>query len=151
MAIVRYFWHGFIHRGTKFIYLQHSLHVFITFLTTGWKASYTISASIFVDVLYWQPYCIDNFISCVVLGSSQWFFHFGEGILIAWTHIRCYGGCSRFSHYQWCKISSLFIVPWRMTSASHSPRKHSCVLRPRATSILIQERCSSFVNMVVRR
>ena len=33
--------------------------------------------------------------------------------------------------------------------ASRSLWKHSCVLRPRATSILIQEHCSSFVNMVL--
>ena len=33
----------------------------------------------------------------------------------------------------------------------HSPWKHSCVLWPRATSILIQEHCSSFVNMVLGR
>ena len=29
------------------------------------------------------------------------------------------------------------------------PAKHSRVLRHRATSVLIQERCSSFVNMVL--
>ena len=34
-------------------------------------------------------------------------------------------------------------------SASRSPWKHSCVLGHRATSILIQERCSSFVNMAL--
>ena len=34
---------------------------------------------------------------------------------------------------------------------SCSPGKDSCVLRHRATSILIQERCSTFVNMVLVR
>ena len=34
---------------------------------------------------------------------------------------------------------------------SRSPREYSCVLRNHATSILIQERCSSFVNMIVGR
>ena len=34
---------------------------------------------------------------------------------------------------------------------SFSSWTHSCVLRHRATSILIQERCSSFVNMVLER
>ena len=30
---------------------------------------------------------MDKFISCVVLGPSQWFFHFGKEIVITWTHI----------------------------------------------------------------
>ena len=47
-----------------------------------WKASYTISASNFIHILYWPPYSTDNFISCVVPGTSQWFFHFGEEIAI---------------------------------------------------------------------
>ena len=46
---------------------------------------YTISASIFVNVPYRSPYSTDRFISCVVTGPSQWFFHFGEEI--AWNHI----------------------------------------------------------------
>ena len=29
------------------------------------------------------------------------------------------------------------------------PKKHSCVLRPCATSILIQERCSTYMNFVL--
>ena len=41
-----------------------------------------------IDVLYWPPYSMDKFISCVVPGPSQWLFHFGEEIIIAWTHIR---------------------------------------------------------------
>ena len=41
----------------------------------------------FVGVPYWPSYGTDKFISCVVPGSSQWFFHFGEEIAIAWTHI----------------------------------------------------------------
>ncbi|KAJ4439831.1 hypothetical protein ANN_07959 [Periplaneta americana] len=32
---------------------------------------------------------MDKFISDIVPGPSQWFFHFGEEIIIAWTHIRC--------------------------------------------------------------
>ena len=42
---------------------------------------------IFVDVPYWLPYSTNKFISCVVPGPSQWFFHFGKEIVIAWTHI----------------------------------------------------------------
>ena len=52
-----------------------------------WKVLYTMNASIFVDVLYWPPYRMDKFISCVVPSPSQWFFHFGKEIVIAWTHI----------------------------------------------------------------
>ena len=37
------------------------------------------------------------------------------------------------------------------TSDSHSPWKHSSILRPHATSILIQECCSSFINMALAR
>ena len=86
MATVGYFWHGFIHSGTTFIYLQysHPTPYIITFCQNIWKASYTISTSIFIDV----PYSKDKFISCVVLGPSQWFIHFGKEIVVAWTHIR---------------------------------------------------------------
>ena len=35
--------------------------------------------------------------------------------------------------------------------ASRSPWKHSCVLWYRATLFLIQERCSSFVNIILKR
>ena len=48
-------------------------------------ASYTISESIFVNVPYWPPYNTYKFISCVVPGPSQWFLHFGEEIVTAWT------------------------------------------------------------------
>ena len=80
MATVRYFWRGFM-------YLQCSHPLIYHLLPNVWKASYTISASIFVDVPYWQSYSTDKFISCVVPGPSQWFFHFGEEIVIAWTHV----------------------------------------------------------------
>ena len=56
-------------------------------LPNVWKASYTISASIFVDVPYWLPYSTDKFVSCVVPGPSQWFCHFGKETVIARTHI----------------------------------------------------------------
>ena len=78
-ATVRYFWHSSIHRGTTFMYLQYSrLPLIYHLLPNVWKASYTISTSIFVDVPYWPAYITDKFISCVVPGLSQWFFHFGE-------------------------------------------------------------------------
>ena len=48
-------------------------------------ASYTIRELIFADVSYCPPYSTDKFISCIVPDPSQWFFHFGEEIIIAWT------------------------------------------------------------------
>ncbi|KAJ4431495.1 hypothetical protein ANN_20093 [Periplaneta americana] len=37
---------------------------------------------------------MDNFNSGIVPGPSQWFFHFGEKIVIAWIISGEYGGCS---------------------------------------------------------
>ena len=48
----------------------------------------TVSASISVDVPYWPPNSTDKFLCCVVPGPLQWFIHFGEQIVIAWTHTR---------------------------------------------------------------
>ena len=73
--------------GTIFMCLQYSRPLISHLLPNDWKASYSISASIFIDVPYWSPYITDKFISCVVPGPSQWFFHFGEEIIISWTHI----------------------------------------------------------------
>ena len=50
------------------------------------KTSYTITASIFY-VPYWPPSSTDNLISFVVPSPSQWFFHYGEEIVNAWTDI----------------------------------------------------------------
>ena len=46
---------------------------------------HTISESTFDDVPFWPHYSTDKFISCVVPGPSQWFFQFGEEIVITWT------------------------------------------------------------------
>ena len=54
MTTVRYFWHTFIHRGTTFMYLQYSRPLIYHFLPNIWKASYTISGWIFVEVPYWR-------------------------------------------------------------------------------------------------
>ena len=76
-----------------FTRVQHlcTFNIFAPFiyhlLPNVWKASYNISTSIIVDVPYWPPYSKDKFTSCVVLGLSQWFFHFGKEIIIAWTPI----------------------------------------------------------------
>ena len=61
-------------------------HLIYHLLPNVWKASYTISASIFVDVPYSPSYSTDKFISCVVPGPSQWIFD--EEIVIAWSHIQ---------------------------------------------------------------
>ena len=58
-------------------------------LPNVWKASYTVSASIIVDVSFDHPVARISLISCVVPGPSQLFIHFGEEIAIAWTHIGC--------------------------------------------------------------
>ena len=52
MTTVRYFWHGFIYRNT-FMYLPSSRLLIYHLLPNIWKTSYTISASIFVDIPYW--------------------------------------------------------------------------------------------------
>ena len=67
--------------------IQLPLPLVFHHLPNVWMASYTISASIFVDVLYWLPYSMDKFISCVVPGPLQWFFQFGKEIVITCTHI----------------------------------------------------------------
>ena len=87
MATVWYFWHDFIHRCTTFMYLQYGRPLIYHLLSNVWKASYTISASIFVDVPYWPLYSTGKFICCVVSHPSQWYFHFCEEIVMVWTHI----------------------------------------------------------------
>ena len=65
METGRYFWHGFIHRRTIFMYLQHSPPFIYHLLTNVLSSSCTIS---FIDVPYWPPYSTNKFISCVVPG-----------------------------------------------------------------------------------
>ena len=113
-----------------------------------WKVSYTISASIFVDVPYWPPYSMNKFISCVTLDPLQWFFHFDNGIIIAWTHIRW--ELWMFQNLplpaeQEIRDNSSGVTPcivikndgvlYHQVSphASCGPWKHSCVLWPHAT------------------
>ena len=88
MARVRYFWHGFIHRGATFMYLQYSrITLFFTFCQKYGKRRYTISASIFVDVPYWPHNSMDKFHLLCSTGSLAVVFHFDEEIVITWTHI----------------------------------------------------------------
>ena len=72
-----------------------------------WKASYTISESIFVIFPYWPPYNTGKFISSVAPGPSQWFLHFGEEIVIAWTQEKTTTLAGTESHHSsWqCKES----------------------------------------------
>ena len=77
MATLRYFWHGFIQGYNIYVpYLSNFCQMF------GRRRTPSVRPS-----LYWPPYSTDKFISCVVPGPSQWFFHFGEEIIITWTHI----------------------------------------------------------------
>ena len=73
MAKILYFWHGFIHKCTAFMYLQYTSLSFLSRLPNIWKVSYIIRASIFVHVQYWPSYST--------------FFHFGEEIVITWSYI----------------------------------------------------------------
>ena len=83
--------------------VAHPYHL----LPNVWKASYIIIASIFVDVPGWTPYSTDKFISCVLPGLSQWFFHFGEDIINAWTQEKTTTlGGTESHHFSWqCKES----------------------------------------------
>ena len=57
---------------TTFMYLQYSRPLIYHLLSNVWKASYTISLSIFGDAPYWLPYIMVKFIFCVVPGSFTW-------------------------------------------------------------------------------
>ena len=64
LATIRYFQYSFIHRRTTFMYLQYSRP--LKFFQ-----------------MFGRPYSTDTFISCLVPGPLQWFFQFGEDIVIA--------------------------------------------------------------------
>ena len=102
MATVWYFWQEC---NIYCMYLNKITPIIYHLLPNVRKALYSISVSIFVDVPYWLPYSIDKFISCVVQGPSQWFFHFGKEIVIAWTQEKTttLGGTeSHHSSWQCC-------------------------------------------------
>ena len=80
MATVRYIWHGFIHRGKTFIYVQYSHPPYLS----------PFAKCLEGVVLKSAMFCIDSFIgrissSMCGTGLSQWYFHFGEEFVIAWT------------------------------------------------------------------
>ena len=79
MGTVRYFWHGFIHWGTTFMYLQYSRAPYFSSFAVHHQCVHLCWCSVLT------AYSTDKFISCVVPGPSQWFFNFGEEIIIAWT------------------------------------------------------------------
>ena len=152
--------------GVQHLYTFNIVALLIYHLLPNvWKALYTNSASIIVDVPYWPPYITDKLIFCGVPGPSQWFFHFGEKIVIQQgsKELNCvdlHGG-RPVRRLSWtASLPSRNALTHRATvrygnasstHASRSPWKRSCVLRSRATLILIQERWSSFVNMVLGR
>ena len=53
-----------------------------------------------------------------------------------------------FTYVTW-RAAHAVIWQSALPHSSCSPWKHFCVLRPHASTILIQEHCSSFVNMVL--
>ena len=142
-----------------FIGIQHlctfniDVTLIIHLMPNVWKGSYTISASTYVNVPYWPPYSMDKFIFCVLFGPVV--------VLSLWrsdhNRMNAYQvsivdvpespivSCARGPwQQQRCDSLHCFEEWWGSLppSALRSPWKYSCVLRPRATSILIQEHCS---------
>ena len=167
MATVWYLSHGFIHKGTTFMYLQYSISPYLShnLLPNVWKTSYTISAFIFVDVPYWPPYNADKFISCATPCPSHWFFYFRREIVIQQGNkeLNCVvlhvgSSCMEivlngiaaflecFNPLCNCAIWQRYIAICFMPSLN----TFLCTTT-RATSILIQQCCSSYVNMVLCR
>ena len=164
MATVRYFWHGFMHRGTTFMYLQYGRPPIYHLLPNVWKVSYTISTPIFVDVPYLPPYSTDSDVPdpsqpSLWRGDRNRMYSYrvstadvpespiasdARGLVrrLSWTaSLPPRNALTHRASVRYGKAASPHV--------SRSPWKHSCVLRPRATSILVQERCSSSVNMVL--
>ena len=137
---VRYFSHGFIHRDITFMCLQYSRLLIYHLMPNVWKASYTINAYIFVDVLHWPPYNMHKFISCVVPGPSQWFFHFGQEIAIAWTHIGCVRWMFRISHCQRRKSGVTTCIV--MNNSGVLYHQVSSFSPERWTKVVLQERAA---------
>ena len=102
METVRYFWHGFIHRGTTFMYLQYSRPPYHLLSLFGRRRTPSARPS-----LLFRMDRTHKFISCVVPGPPQWFFHSGKEIVIAWTREKTMtlGGAEPLhSSWQW-KVS----------------------------------------------
>ena len=88
------------------MYIQYNHPLIYHILPNVWKALYTISASIFVDVSYSPPYSTDKFISYVIPGPLQWFFHVGKEIINAVTQEKVKTGATKPHHSSWqCKES----------------------------------------------
>ena len=67
----RYFCHSFIRKGTIVMYLEYSCPLIYHLVPNIWMASYTVSASIFVEEPHWPNYSTDKSISSVVPGPSH--------------------------------------------------------------------------------
>ena len=149
-------------------YLQYRFPPYLSPFAKCLEGVATIIVYTFFDVSYWPPYSTESESLDVVPGPSQWFFLFGEEIVIAWTHI----GRVRWMFQNLpfpaaqedrdsskrggvipCIAMNNYEILYHQVSphASSNPWKHSSVLQPRATSIFIQERCCNFVNMVLGR
>ena len=73
--------------------------LFITFCQMFGGRRTPSARPFFVDVPYWPLYSTDKFISCVVPGPSQWFFHFGEEIVIALNQEKTTTLCGTEPHH----------------------------------------------------
>ena len=83
---VRYFWHGFIHRVQHLCAFNIVAPLFITFCQMyGRRRTLSTRPSLLMFRIDRPIARISS--SRVVPGPSQWFFHFGEEITIAWSHI----------------------------------------------------------------
>ena len=107
-------WQGFIHRGTNLICSFNMYAPPLSLLSNVGKASYTMRASIFVDVPYWPFYSTDKFFSCVVSGSFTL-------VKISQSHglvLGEYGACFRVSHCQRRKRSVTAAAVWLLALSS---------------------------------
>ena len=116
MTIVRYFWHGFIHRGTTFMYLQYNrAPLFITFCQMfGRRRTPSARPSC---LMFWIERPIARISPSLVLyrvprsGSFTLAKRSQSHGLISSE----YGGCSRISHFQRRKRTVTGSAVWPLT------------------------------------
>ena len=108
IASVRYFWHGYIHRCTTFMYLQYNRPpLFITFCQMfGRRRTPSARPSLMFRID--RPMDrISSSLGLYVPGLSLWLFHYGEDIVIAWTQekMTIFGGTEPHHSSRQCKES----------------------------------------------
>ena len=105
MTMVLYFWHDFNQRGTTFMYLKNTPLLFITICQTFGRHRTPLAHPSLLTFRMDRP--IARISSSVVPGPSQWFFHFGEEVVITWTQEKTITlGGTEPHHSSWqCKES----------------------------------------------